>query len=52
MDTTTNNNKLLYSPNDSKVIKYASDPNGIIVATVKATINNETYIIVNFYLVR
>jgi hypothetical protein len=32
----------LYSPNDNRVIKYASDPNGIIVATVKATINNET----------
>ena len=26
---------------DSKVIKYASDPNGMIVATIKATVNKE-----------
>ena len=41
IETTINKNKLLYSPKDSKVIKYASDPKGIIVATVKATTNSE-----------
>ena len=40
-EATINKRKLLYLSKDSKVIKYASDPKGMIVATINATVNKE-----------
>ena len=39
MEAEISNNKLLYLSRDKSEAKYSSEPNGIIVATIKLTAN-------------